>query len=101
MILSTTVGLSVTVVPTSITSLDISWTLLDDNIKTATSYIISYSNTDTDCFNMTYNDITTSETTYELTNLEEGTEYSITVTALLGGGGATEGSHTDSTLDAG
>ena len=54
---------------------------------TATSYTISYENTDTDCFTMTYDDITTSDMTRVLTGLEEGTEYSITVTATLTGGG--------------
>ena len=64
------------------TSLTISWTL-EDNSVTATSYNISYSNIDTDCFTMTYEDITSSEMTVELTGLEEGTEYSITITAIL------------------
>ena len=36
---------------------------------------------------MTYDDITTSEMTRVLTGLEEGTEYSITVTTTLTGGG--------------
>ena len=53
----------------------------------ATSYTISYENTDTDCFTMTYDDITTSDMTVVLTGLEEGTEYSITVTTTLTGGG--------------
>ena len=54
---------------------------------TVTEYIISYSNTD--CPNDIYDDITgisDSETMYTLTDLEEGTEYSITVTAILSGG---------------
>ena len=68
-------------------SLTISWTL-DDSV-TVTSYTISYSNTNTDCFNDSDNitDITASDTMYNLTDLEEGTEYSITVTALLSDGG--------------
>ena len=66
----------------------ISWSLDDEGV-TATSYTISYENTDTDCFTMTYEDIATSEMTDELTGLEEGTEYSITVTATLTGGGGT------------
>ena len=52
---------------------------------TATIYTISYENTDTDCFTMTYDDITTSEMTVELTGLEEGTDYAVTVTATLAG----------------
>ena len=63
----------------------ISWTLAEG--VTATSYTISYENTNTECFTMTYADITTSEMTVDLTGLEEGTEYSITVTTTLSGGG--------------
>ena len=57
---------------------------------TVTEYNISYSNTD--CPNDIYNDITgisASETMYILTDLEEGTEYSITVTAILSDDGGT------------
>ena len=72
-----------TVVSTFTTSLTISWTLADD--VTVTQYTISYSNTN--CLNDTiYDDITgisDSETMYILDDLEEGTEYSITVTAIL------------------
>ena len=69
------------------TSLTISWTLADD--VTATEYIISYSNTDIDCFNISYDDATVSIMSVELTDLEEGTEYSITVTAILSEDGGT------------
>ena len=57
---------------------------------TATEYIISYSNSD--CPNDIYDAITgisDSETMYTLTDLEEGTEYSITVTAILSDDGGT------------
>ena len=56
----------------------------------ATSYSISYSATDTDCFtgSNTTPPIAGSETMYRLPGLEEGTEYSITVTATLTGGGS-------------
>ena len=60
------------------------------NGVTVTEYIISYSNTD--CPNDIYDDITgisDSETMYTLTDLEEGTEYSITVTAILSDDGGT------------
>ena len=70
----------------STTSITISWILYD---VTATEYIISYSNTDIDCFNISYNDITVSIMSVELTDLEEGTEYSITVTAILSDDGGT------------
>ena len=84
-------ALTVTDDSTSTTSLTISWTLADD--VTATEYIISYSNTD--CLNDMYDDITgisDSETMYTLDDLEEGTEYSITVTAILSddGGSASD-----------
>ena len=75
----------------SVKSLTISWTLADGVI--VTEYIITYSNID--CLNDIYDDITgisDSETMYILTDLEEGTEYSITVTAILSddGGGSSK-----------
>ena len=87
-------------VSSSTTSLTISWTLAGG--VTATDYTISYSNTNTDCFtdSDTITDIG-SETMYELTDLEEGTEYSITVTATLSGGGTREDSLTATTMAAG
>ena len=56
--------------------------------KTMTNYIISYSNTNnTQCFNGSkdISGISASETMYNLTGLQEATEYSITVTAILSG----------------
>ncbi|CAI8047832.1 Receptor-type tyrosine-protein phosphatase delta, partial [Geodia barretti] len=64
----------------------ISWTL--ERPLTATGYTISYSNTNnTGCFTDSRSGITTSWTSYSLTGLEEGTRYSITVTATLTRGG--------------
>ena len=83
----------------STTSITISWTLYD---VTSTEYIISYSNTDTDCFTMSYDDITVSSMSQELTSLEEGTEYSITVTAILNGDeGSASYTVTPTTMSAG
>ena len=67
------------------------------------SYTISYSNTNTDCFTDS-DDITgiaASETMYNLTDLEEDTEYSITVTALLSDGGTAEDNITATTMATG
>ena len=83
------------------TSLTISWSL-DNDTAEANSYTISYSNTNTDCF--TDSDtisVAASETMYELIDLQEGTEYSITVTATLSNGGTVEDSLTASTMAAG
>jgi len=68
-----------------------------------TGYNISYSNTDTQCFtdSHTVSGIAAGETSHTLTYLEEGTEYTITVTALLSGGGTDEDSATATTLAAG
>ena len=81
-------GLSVSVISSTNKSLTISLTLEEG--VTATSYSISYSATDTDCFtgSNTIPPIAGSETMYRLPGLEEGTEYSITVTATLTGGGS-------------
>ena len=84
------------------TSLTISWTLVDG--VTATGYTISYSNTNnTDCFtdSDTITDVPDSDTTYTLTSLKIGTEYSITVTATLSGGGTGEDNITATTMTAG
>ncbi|CAI8029949.1 Neogenin (Fragment), partial [Geodia barretti] len=70
-------------------------------VLTATSYTISYSNINTDCFTDSRSDISASGTSHTLTGLEEGTEYSITLTATLtGNGGTQEGSTTATTLTA-
>ena len=81
-------SLSVSVDALSTTSLTISWSLASD-LSTTTDYTISYSNSDSECFTTSYDDITTSQTTYQLTGLEEGTNYAITVTVttVLNDGG--------------
>ena len=78
-------ALSVSVNSTTSTSVTISWTLFGE--VTATSdYTISYSNTNTQCFTDSddITGITATET--KLTDLQEGTQYSITVTVMLSDG---------------
>ena len=71
------------VTSSSTMSLTISWTIAE-NI-TVTSYTVSYSNRNLNCFNdsNSISRIPVSQRTYTLTGLEERTEYSITVTAYL------------------
>ena len=82
---------------TEATSLIISWSLVGSAVETG--YSISYSNTDTQCFtdSDTVSGIAAGETSHTLTDLEEGTEYTITVTALLTGGEILEYSVTGTT----
>ena len=94
-------GLSVSVISSTTTSLTISLALVEG--VTATSYSISYSATDTDCItdSNTILPIAGSETMYTLLGLEEGTEYSITVTATLTGGGSQQDMAVGTTVAAG
>ena len=94
-------ALSAYVSATSTTSLVISWTLAEG--LTATSYNIFYTNTDTQCFTDSDNftDIGANKTMYTVTGLQEGTEYSITVTAMLSDGGTGEDRLTASTMATG
>ena len=94
-------GLSIS---STTTSLTISWALVEG--VTATSYSISYSATDTDCIpgSNTIPPIPGSETMYILPGLEEGTEYSITVTATIteeDGGGTQQYTIIETTMAAG
>ena len=61
---------------------------------------ISYSQTDTDCFTAS-STITTSDTAYNLTGLEEHTRYFITVNAMLPDGGTRVDSISAFTMSAG
>ena len=81
--------------PLSSTSLNISWTL--EPSFTATGYIISYSNTNPGCFSDTRSGIYTWRTSYELTGLQEATEYSVNVTVTLSWSGRTEQFSTEAT----
>ena len=86
---------------TSATSVTISWTVADG--VTVTGYSLSYSNTDTSCFSNsdTVFGIADTATQHTLRNLQEFTEYTITVTAMLSGGGTGQVSVTATTLPAG
>ena len=94
-------ALSAYVSTTSTTSLVISWILAKG--VTATSYSISYTNTDTQCFTDSdvITDIGANETMYTVTGLQEGTEYSITVTVMLSDGETREDNLTASTMATG
>ena len=66
------------------------------------TYTLAYSNTD--CPTDTYDDITDispSETMATLNGLQEGTNYSITVTVSLSGGGTGEDNLTATTMTTG
>ena len=95
--------LSVASSSSTATTLTISWMLDDGIAEMIESYTIPYSNTNTDCFTDSNNitDITASETMYTLTDLEEGTGYSITVTATLSDGETAEDNLTATTMAAG
>ena len=94
-------GLSVSVISSTTKSLTISLALEEG--VTATSYSISYSAIDTDCIpgSITIPPIAGSETMHTLPGLEEGTEYSITVTATLTEGGSQQDVVEGTTLAAG
>ena len=82
------------------TSLTVMWEFQLTS-KTVSTYSISYSNTNnTQCFNDSndISDISASETMYNLTGLQEATEYSITVTAILSDGKTAVDSLTTTTL---
>ena len=82
--------LPILVVPFSVTSLStnsltLSWIFDEDSV--ASSYIISYFNTD--CPSDKYSDIIITDAsirTYRLTDLQEGTTYSFRFTTLLSDG---------------
>ena len=82
------------------TSLVVKWEFLSTS-KTVSTYSISYSNTNnTQCFTDSndISDISASETMFNLTGLQEATEYSITVTAILSDGETVEDSFTATTF---
>ena len=90
-------GLSISDISSTTTSISISWTLAEGVV--ASSYTISYSNTK--CFPSdpnTMSSISGSQIMYTLDVLEEGTEYSITITATLTGGRNQEVSTTATTV---
>ena len=80
------------------TSLVVMW----DISEGVSSYSISYYNTNTQCFSDSniITGISSNETIYTLTDLQEATEYSITLTAILSDG-ETESSFMATTMAAG
>ena len=82
------------------TSLSIMWQLLSTT-STVTTYTISYSNiNNTECYNHN-NTITDISTMLTLEDLEEATEYSIIVTAILSNSQSQQDSTSATTLPAG
>ena len=91
-----------TVVSAMTTSIVINWTLIAGVV--AEEYTISYSNTEnTDCFTISQTVPITddSEVSYNITGLEEGTEYSISVSLIRGGVVTDMDTVTNSTAEAG
>ena len=83
------------------TSLLVVWEFLSTS-KTVSTYTISYLNSSNkQCFNSSNNFPDITETMYTLTGLQEATEYSITVTAILSDGETEEDSLTATTMAAG
>ena len=82
---------------TSSTSLVVSWRMERGN--SVEGYNISFSSTAGQCVSDSDNvtGIGGNDTSYNITGLEEGTEYAITVTALLVGGVTDEASVTATT----
>ena len=78
------------------TSFTISWSPLD----TATTYAVSYFTSNTSCYTASNTISGIRETMYTLTGLEEGTDYSITVTGALSGGRTENRSINGTTLTA-
>ena len=94
-----TEGLTVSATTLSKTSISVSWE--PQNTLTASGYTISYTSTNnTECFTDSGSGISASGTSHPVDNLEEGTQYSITVTATLSKGGTLQGSATAATLTA-
>ena len=88
---------SVAIYSTDLKSLTITWALAAN--MTVANYTIDYSNTGTVCLKaiISISGIPASETRYTLGNLNEGTRYTINVTAQLNGGGTYEDRVTAST----
>ena len=83
------------------TSLTISWSLVG-GVTATSDYTVSYFNTNTQCFTRTNSSTAArTETMYELTGLQEGTQYSITVTVMLSDGRTGSDTTTATTMTAG
>ena len=76
-------AISVVDISATVTSISLRWTVIDG--VQPSGYTVSYSNTDnTDCFTIsdTVSITDASDMDYDIEGLEEGTDYTITVTLL-------------------
>ena len=82
------------------TSLNISWIPVG-GLTAISAYNISYFNTNTQCFTDSNDIIGITVNQQTLTDLQEGTQYSITVTVMLSDGRNGADSITATTMDTG
>ena len=84
-------AISVEDISATATSISLQWSVIDD--VQPSGYTVSYSNTDnTDCFTIsnTVSITDASDMDYVIEGLEEGTEYTVTVTLLQDDDGPTD-----------
>ena len=89
-------GIAVAALSVSNTHATLTWRASGKTI----TYTIFYSNTNTECFNVSGSAVVRS-TSYNLTGLQEGTNYSFSVTTILNSGESVRGNVVFTTLAAG